>query len=81
MYRKIKEIEDEIPNYDKYITIARLKQANFGKQKWFWWKTKINSYKWNKKRHLEIQKKLNSLSTKKGRMYFIGNVFYRPFVM
>ena len=76
--RKISEVENKIPNHDKYITTpkfnkltaenfaARLKQASLVTKTDF--DNKLTSFNKritsNKKKHLEVQKKLNSLITK-----------------
>ena len=67
---KIGEVVNNFPDYTKYITISefnKLTAQNFHKQ--------ITS---NKTKHLEVQKKLNSLVTKDynfffGRIYFTNN--------
>ena len=89
---KISEVENKIPNHDKYITTpefnklttecfaARLKQADSvnktdfdNKQKSFNKRTTSD-----KTKHLEVQEKLNSLTTKDynfslDRIYFTSN--------
>ena len=86
---KISEVEKKIPNHDKYITTpefnkltsgsfaARLKQANLVSKTNF--DNKVTSFNRlftsNKTKHLEVQKKLDSLITKDysfllGRRYF-----------
>ena len=75
---KISEVEKKIPNHDKYITTpefnkltsgsfaARLKQANLVSKTDF--DNKVTSFNRlftsNKTKHLEVQKKLDSLITK-----------------
>ena len=75
---KISEVENKIPGYAKYITTqefnkltaenfaARLKQADLVNKTDF--DNKLTSFHWkitsNKTKYLEIQKKLNSLTTK-----------------
>ena len=89
---KISEVENKIPNHDKHITTpefnkltterfaARLKQANLVDKIDF--DNKLTSFNRritsNKTKYLEVQKKLNSLITKKynfflGRIYFTSN--------
>ena len=89
---KISEAENRIPNHDKYITTpefnkltaesfaVRLKQANLVIKTDF--DNRLTSFNRgitsNKTKHLEVQKKLNSLITKDynfflGRNYFTGN--------
>ena len=74
---KISEVENKIPNHDKYITTpefnkltaenftARLKQANLVTKTDF--DNKLTSFNRkitsNKTKYLEVQKKLNSLIT------------------
>ena len=92
MNTKINEVENKIPNNSKYFTPqefnkltaknveARLKQTDLVNKTDFDNKLtslnrRINS---NKTKHLEVQKKLNSLITKDynvflGRIYFTGN--------
>ena len=89
---KISEVENKIPDHAKYITTqelnklttenvaARLKQANLVDKTDF--DNKLTSFNKriisNKTKHLEVQKKLNSLITKDynfflGRIYFTSN--------
>ena len=89
---KISEVENKIPDNSKYITIqelnkltvenyaAKLKQANLVNKTDF--DNKLTSFNKritsNKTKHLEVQKKLNSLITKDynfflGRIYFTSN--------
>ena len=92
MNTKIIEVENKIPNHAKYITTqrfnkltaenfaARLKQTNLASKtdfdnKLLWFKRKITS---NERKYLEVQKSLNSLTTKKynffpRRMRFASN--------
>ena len=100
---KISEVENKIPSHDKYITMpefnklsaecfaARLKQVNLltkngSDNKLTSFNKRITS---NKRKHLEVQKEVNSLITNDynfflGRMHFIGNdrsqnpFFYQP---
>ena len=89
---KISEVENKIPSHDKYITMpefnklsaesfaARLKQVNLltkngSDNKLTSFNKRITS---NKRKHLEVQKEVNSLITNDynfflGRMHFIGN--------
>ena len=88
---KISEVENKTPNHDKYITTpefnnltaeifaARLKQADLvnktdfdNKQSTF--NRQITS---NKTKHLEVQKKLNSLIITKDYNFFRHNLFYK----
>ena len=88
---KICEVENKTPNHDKYITTpefnnltaeifaARLKQADLvnktdfdNKQSTF--NRQITS---NKTKHLEVQKKLNSLIITKDYNFFRHNLFYK----
>ena len=78
MNTKISEAENKIPNHDKFITTpefnkltvesfgARLKQADLVNKTEFY--NKLTSFNRritsNKTKHLEVQKKLNSLITK-----------------
>ena len=89
---KISEVENKIPHNSKYITTeefnkltvknfaARLKQANLVNKTDF--NNKLTNFNRqitsNKTKHLEVQKKLNSLITKDynvffGRIYFTSN--------
>ena len=89
---KIGEVENKIPNHDKYITTlefnkltaenfaARLKQANLATKTDF--HNRLTSFirkiASNKAKYLNVQKKLNSLTTKNynfflGRIYFTSN--------
>ena len=75
---KISEVENKIPNHDKYITTpelnkltadnfaARLKQDNLGNKTDFDNKLISSNRKINSNetKYLEVQKKLNSLITK-----------------
>ena len=100
---KISEVENKIPSHDKYITMpefnklsaesfaGRLKQVNLltkngSDNKLTSFNKRITS---NKRKHLEVQKEVNSLITNDynfflGRMHFIGNdrsqnpFFYQP---
>ena len=100
---KISEVENKIPSHDKYTTMpefnklsaesfaARLKQVNLltkngSDNKLTSFNKRITS---NKRKHLEVQKEVNSLITNDynfflGRMHFIGNdrsqnsFFYQP---
>ena len=92
MNTKISEVESKIPNHDKYITTpefnkwtaesftARLKQANLVTKTDF--DNKLTNFNRritsNKTKHSEVQKELNSLTTKDynfllGRIYFTSN--------
>ena len=92
MNTKISEVESKIPNHDKYITTpefnkwtaesftARLKQANLVTKTDF--DNKLTNFNRritsNKTKHSEVQKELNSLTTKdynflSGRIYFTSN--------
>ena len=84
---KINEVENKIPNDSKYITTqefnklmaenfaARLKQANLVNKTDFDNKlTRFNrQITSNKTKHLEVQKKLNSLITK-DYIFFLGRI-------
>ena len=93
----ISEVENKITNHDKYITApevnsrkfcSKIKVSWFSEQIWYWQKLinidkKITS---NGTNHLEVQKRLNSLTMKDynfllGRIYFISDVgFQNKFV-
>ena len=89
---EVSELENKIPNHEKYITTtefnelaaesfaARLKQADLKNKTDF--DNKLTNFNrritLNKTKHLEVQKKLNSLITKDynfflGRNYFTSN--------
>ena len=86
---KINEVENKIPNHDKYITTfefnnltaenfaARLKQANLVTKTDF--DNKLTSFNreitLNKTIYLEVQKKLNSLTTKDYKI-FLDRVYF-----
>ena len=86
---KIDEVENTVPNHDKYITtpefnkliaekyIARLKQANLVTKTDF--DNKVTSFNRkstsNKTKYLEVQKKLNSLITKDYN-FFLGRIYF-----
>ena len=85
----IREVENKIPDHTKYITSqefnkltaekfrARLKQANLVSKIDF--DNKITSFNKritsNKPKHLEVQKKLNSLITKDYYNFFLGRIY------
>ena len=87
---KIDEVENTVPNHDKYITtpefnkliaekyIARLKQANLVTKTDF--DNKVTSFNRkstsNKTKYLEVQKKLNSLITKDYN-FFLGRIYFK----
>ena len=86
---KIIEVENKIPNHDKYIItpefnkltaesfVASLKQANLVSKTDF--DKKLTSFNKriisNKRKYLEVQKKLNSLITKDYN-FFLGRIFF-----
>ena len=86
---KISEVENKIPNHDKYITtpvfnkltaenfVARLKQANLVSKTDFG--IKLTSFNRqitsNKTKYLEVQKKLNSLITKYCN-FLLGRIYF-----
>ena len=86
---KISEVEIKIPDSSKYITTqefnkltaenmaARLKQVDLANKTDF--DNKLTSFnRWitsNKTKHLEVQKKLNSLITK-GYKFFLGRIYF-----
>ena len=86
---KISEVENKIPNHDKYITTpefnkltaenftARLKQANLVTKTDF--DKKLTSFNRkitsNKTKYLEVQKKLNSLITN-DHNFFLGGMYF-----
>ena len=89
LYTKISEVENQIPNHDKYITspefnkltaenfTARLKQANLVTKTDF--DKKLTSFNRkitsNKTKYLEVQKKLNGLITKEYN-FFLGRIYF-----
>ena len=86
---KISEVENKIPNHDKYITTpefnkltaenftARLKQANLVTKTDF--DKKLTSFNRkitsNKTKYLEVQRKLNSLITNYYNI-FLGRIYF-----
>ena len=86
---KISEVENKIPNHDKYITTpefnkltaenftARLKQANLVTKTDFDKKlTSLNrKITSNKTKYLEVQRKLNSLITNYYN-FFLGRIYF-----
>ena len=86
---KISEVENKIPNHDKYVTIpefntltaekftARLKQPNLVTKTDF--DKKLTSFNGkitsNKTKYLEVQKKLNSLITNDYN-FFLGRMYF-----
>ena len=87
---KVNEVENKIPNHDKYVTTpefnkltaetftARLMQANLVTETNF--DNKLTSYNTritsNKTKYLEVQKKLNSLITNDYN-FFLGRMYFR----
>ena len=87
---KISEAENKIPDHSKYITTpefnkltaenfaARLKQADLVKKTDF--DNNLKSFNQritsNKTKHLEVQKKLNSLITKDYN-FFLGRIYFK----
>ena len=90
MNTKISEAENKIPNHDKFITTpefnkltvesfgARLKQADLVNKTEFY--NKLTSFNRritsNKTKHLEVQKKLNSLITKDYNFFLFFLIFF-----
>ena len=85
----ISEVENEIPNHDKYVSTpefnkltaesfaARLKEADLVSKTFFTNKlTRFNKQiTSNKTKHLEVQNKLNSLITKDYN-FFLGRIYF-----
>ena len=85
----ISEVENEIPNHDKYVSTpefnkltaesfaARLKEADLVSKTFFTNKlTRFNKQiTSNKTKHLEVQNKLNSLITK-DYSFFLGRIYF-----
>ena len=87
---KISEVENKFPDSSKYITTqefnkltaenfaAKLKQADLENKTDF--DNKLTSFNKritsNKTKHLEISKKLNSLTTKDYYNFFLGRIYF-----
>ena len=86
---KISEVENKIPNHDKYVTTpefnklraenftARLKEANLVTKSDFDEKLRILNRKItsSKTKYLEVQRKLNSLITNYYN-FFLGRIYF-----